>query len=67
MEKINISPKQKAIELVDKHYSISGITHFSKAYALTTVNEIIEALDGCHTAEEYGNYWFNVKLEIEKL
>lgn len=63
----NITPKQKAIELVDKHYSISGIKRFSKAYALITVNEIIEALVGCHTAEEYGNYWFNVKSEIEKL
>ena len=63
----NISPKQKAIELVDKHYSISGIQRFSKAYALITVNEIIEALVGCHTVEEYGNYWYNVKSEIEKL
>ena len=63
----NITPKQKAIELADKHYSISGITRFSKAYALITVNEIIEALVGCHTEEEYVNYWFNVKSEIEKL
>ena len=67
MDIINITPKQKAIELVDKHYSISGISRFSKAYALITVNEIIEALVGCHTEQEYGNYWFNVKSEIEKL
>ena len=63
----NITPKQKAIELVDKYYSISGMMRFSKAYALITVDEIIKALVGCHTAEEYGNYWFNVKSEIEKL
>ena len=64
---MNLTPKQKAVELVDKHYSISGLSRFSKAYAIITVNEIIEALVGCHTAEEYGNYWEKVKNEIEKL
>ena len=67
MERINITPEQKAIELVDKHYSISGISRFSKAYALITVNEIIETLVVYHTEEECVNYWFNVKSEIEKL
>lgn len=64
---MNLTPKQKAVELVDKHYSISGLSRFSKAYAIITVNEIIEALVGCHTVEEWGNYWINVKTEIEKL
>ena len=62
----NITPKEKAVELVDKHYSISGITRFSKAYALITVDEIIDAIDKSLINSDI-EFFKQVKQEIEKL
>jgi hypothetical protein len=64
---MSLTPKQKAIELVDKYQPISGFLRFSKAYAIIAVNEIIETLEDCSTLEERKNYWIDVKKEIEQL
>jgi len=39
-----MTPEEKAEQLIDKHYSISGQLRFAKGYALVTVIEIIEQL-----------------------
>jgi hypothetical protein len=70
-----MTPKEKAIELVDKYRTYVRIAdkydynlsedeiHISKQCALITVDEIIES----DTQFCYGNYWQEVKQEIEKL
>jgi hypothetical protein len=63
----NITPEQKALNLVNKFQPISGFLRFSKAYASITIDEIIETLKDCSTPEEKKNYWIEVKKEIEKL
>ena len=68
-----LTPKEKAEKLIDKMYSISGHSRFSKGYALTAVNEILDFMeledkdsDSCHNANsKWTDYWLNVKREIE--
>ena len=63
-----MTPKEKAKELVDKFYSISGYRRFAIGYALICVDEIIE--DATHdpfNAKTRIEYWQEVKQEIEKL
>ena len=69
-----MTPKDKANELVDKFFNITATMFLAdcgrkkaKECAMIAVEEIIDALVGCHTAEEWGNYWNEVKSEIEKL
>lgn len=64
-----MTSKEKAKQLIDKHYSISGHSRFSKEYALITVNEIIEQWEyiDTHLADGRGElnpnlkYWYEVK------
>lgn len=57
-----MTPKEKAIELVNEFQPISGHIRFSKAYALITVRVIIKSVDYMDIP-----YWEAVKQEIEKL
>ena len=68
-----MTPKEKAEQLIDKHYSISGQLRFSKEYALVTLNEVIEQLEFINTYIVDGRgeliqnlkYWYDVKKCIE--
>ena len=73
-----MTPKQKAKELVDKFYSISGYRRFAIGYALICVDEITEILMNLrgefmdlknisYSKTESLEYWQEVKQEIEKL
>ena len=57
-----MTPKEKAIELVDKFSFICSTCDYednAKQYALIAVNELIK--------ETGSKYWYDVKQEIEKL
>ena len=66
-----MTPKEKALDLIDKMYSISGVVRFSKGYAIICVDEILNAIcnddfngsiiDKIHAA----SYWNEVKKEIQ--
>ena len=68
-----MTPKEKAEQLIDKHYAISGQPRFSKGYALITVNEVIEQWEYINTylADGRGElnpnlkYWYEVKKCVE--
>ena len=68
-----MTPEEKAKELVEKFYSISGYRRFAIGYALICVDEIIKALNSYTTnnSEIHNSrrtkYWQEVKQEIEKL
>ena len=68
-----MTPKEKAQELFDKIYNISGLTKESKQCALIAVDELIEShllLTTTHEAEpsiRCKTYWQEVKQEIELL
>ena len=67
-----MTPKEKAIDLVDKMY---GVTDYqAKQSALIAVDEILNSVmiwweipdkDPYYITQK--NYWLDVKLEIEKL
>lgn len=74
----NLAPKIKAWLFVDiftmKLPAFSDcekinypVQHQGKLIATMVCDEIIRALQGCHTAEEYGTYWNDVKKHIENL
>lgn len=69
-----MTPKEKAIELVDKmKYPIDGvyiISHIANELALIAVDEIIRELTEEISPSVHGfrhQYWKEVKQEIEKL
>lgn len=74
-----MTPKEKAEELIDKMYSISGMKSFSTIYALIAVEQIIEALittTGHLTINRLleqqelqmdFDYWNNVLTELNKM
>jgi hypothetical protein len=67
-----MTPKEKAIELVDKmKYPMDGvyiISHIANELALIAVDEIFEALDEHHWQNRLIiDYWKEVKQEINKL
>jgi hypothetical protein len=57
-----MSPKEKAIELVDK-FALGG---WGKENALRCVDEIL-SINSVDKDEDLSNYWEKVKQEIEKL
>lgn len=61
-----MSPKEKAIELVDKYQFILTQKESGKQCALIAVDEIIKSKPYWDTQEEF-EYWYEVKQEIEKL
>jgi hypothetical protein len=69
------TPKLKAeeiwlcyYELIDDIYSNEAAKELAKKYSLITVNEIINnVLIGIDLASTWGNYWQEVKKEIELL
>ena len=69
------NPKLKAeeiwlcyYELIDDIYSNEAAKELAKKYSLITVNEIINnVLIGIDLASTWGNYWQEVKKEIELL
>lgn len=61
-----MSPKGKAIELVDKFTQTNGNNFFAKQCALITVDEVWRQLEAARVFEEY-DYWQEVKKEIERL
>ena len=63
-----MTPKQKAIELLDDFIQINGNSFFAKDCARRCVDEIISTI--VSTPNNYGAswiYWNEVKQEIEKL
>lgn len=67
-----MTPKEKALELVDKmKYPMDGvyiISHIANELALIAVDEIFEALDEHHWQNRLIiDYWKEVKNEINKL
>jgi len=71
-----MTPKEKAKELVDKYLTMENTLNIidlpylemSKQCALIAVDEIINnVLIGIDLVSTWGNYWNNVKNEIEKL
>jgi hypothetical protein len=69
-----MTPKEKALELVDKmKYPVGGvyiISHIANELALIAVDEVISADWYIPTFEDYKkwtSYWKEVKQEIEKL
>jgi len=60
-----MTPKDKAIELVDKmDMVVGGGNYDAKEYALIAVDEILSLL---LLSQAEINYWNKVKQEIEKL
>ena len=65
-----MTPKEKAIELIEKFTFINGNSFFAKDCAIIAVDEIIENL---HWLEDSINFhkairfWNEVKTELEKL
>jgi len=67
---IEMTPKEKAQELVDKHISYSFDlmpTKFAKNLALVSVDLLMEEAYRQHDYEGFIDYWKEVKQEIEKL
>jgi len=64
-----LTPKEKAKELVDKFSNECLLTtDGAKVAALLAVDEIINnVLVGIDLPSTWGNYWNEVKKEIEKL
>ena len=75
---MNLTPKEKAKELVEKYQSGYTIGRFSyqlpndlqdaKQCALVACNEIIDAIDWheFETPNKQLNYWLDVRKELEK-
>ena len=59
-----MTPKEKAQELFDKIYNISGLTKESKQISLMSVDEILSVI---HPTPYNVYYWHEVKKEIELL
>lgn len=57
-----MTPKEKAIELVDKYANTNGVYGASKQCAIITVDEILKS-----PTPKQEKYWEKVKQEIEKL
>ena len=71
-----MTPKEKAIELVDKYFDLNwewdGVTKYdwAKEGALIAVDEIFKTVSMCipyRNESTYSNYWQEVKKEIELL
>jgi hypothetical protein len=60
-----MTPKEKAQELFDKIYIISGLTKESKKILLIAVNEILESIMRCE--HSIVAFWVEVKKEIENI
>ena len=59
---MNMTPKEKAKELIDKYDFDHNEFDYSKEYALIAVDEII---DNVHNSQV--PYWIEVKREINNL
>lgn len=65
-----MTAKEKAIELIDKFYSISSFfsdLEDAKQCALIAADEIIEFMSPMVNSKQAYDYWDEVKQEIEKL
>ena len=72
-----MTPKEKAKDLFDKIYNISGLTKESKQLALIAVDEILKSNEDWNLEQNiwcdtgfFGDcqmYWIAVKQEIEAL
>jgi len=64
-----MTPKEKAQELFNTIYNISGLTKESKQLALVAVDEIILEREVIFAARDIptGTFWHEVKAEIEAL
>jgi hypothetical protein len=70
-----MTPKEKAIELVDRYYSLFSIElentidiSEAKQCALITVDEILDIIDNMNQYDHrLDYYWEQVKQELEKL
>lgn len=62
-----MTPKEKALELVDKFQFILTEKQFGKQCALITVDEIVKEINIIMIPNPFKQYWNKVKQEIEKL
>lgn len=65
-----MTAKEKAIELIDKFYSISSFfsdLEDAKQCALIAVDEILKVVSFYNDTQAEITYWEEVKQEIEKL
>jgi nickel-dependent lactate racemase len=69
-----MTPKEKAIELVNSCNELAkdftrgvSMNEFSKQFALLMVSELIKEESKTDDYYEIGSYWYDVKLEINKL
>jgi hypothetical protein len=62
---INVTPKEKALELYNTCYDYTQGDYNCKQCALVAVDEIINALNS--DINPLVNYWYEVKQEINKL
>jgi hypothetical protein len=64
-----MTPKEKAIELVEKFGIYVSENYYAKKYALIAVEEIRQSLRYTNARRDLGyiGYWTQVKQEIEKL
>ena len=69
-----MTPKEKAqdlwlryYELIDDDYSNEAAKNMAKEYAQIAVDEIMKSLDDVLHPNPFGQYWNQVKQEIENL
>lgn len=64
-----MTPKEKAIELVEKMFSLSTANAFpAKQCAIIAVDEILKAVESDWSfMEKRKEYWQKVKIEIQNL
>ena len=69
--KSNLTPKQKAAQLIDMFKSITGHAgNYDKQFAIECAKKMVDEINvnvllGIDLASTWGNYWEEVKKEIE--
>jgi hypothetical protein len=60
-----MTPKETAIEILDKYFQLVKTLKQQKKCALITINEVINHLNSDDIS--ICQYWYEVKQEIEKI
>jgi hypothetical protein len=62
-----MTPKEKAIELVEKFIKTNGNSFFAKDCAIIAVDEIINTIKGYYDYPYTIKFWQEVKQELDNL